>query len=40
LTTVDQEVIVVNAENSKPFAWMKEGLEKVARCKAVTGTLH
>jgi hypothetical protein len=38
-----EEFIRVNNENPKPFVWTKTVetiLEKVARCKAVTVTLH
>ena len=38
-----EEYIRINNENPKPFVWHKKAeeiLEKVARCKAVTGTLH
>jgi hypothetical protein len=38
-----EDFIRVNNENPKPFVWTKKVdaiLEKIARCKAVTATLH
>lgn len=38
-----EEFIRMTNENPKPFVWTKKVdaiLEKVAHCKAVTGTLH
>jgi DDE superfamily endonuclease len=43
LVAAIEEFIRINNENPKPFIWTKKVnaiLEKVAHCKAVTGTLH
>jgi transposase len=43
LVAAIEDFIRVNNENPKPFVWTKKVdaiLEKVAHCKAVTGTLH
>lgn len=43
LVAAIEEYIRLNNENPKPFVWHRKAdeiLEKVAHCKAVTGTLH
>jgi len=43
LVSAIEEFIRVNNANPKPFVWTKQVdviLEKIARCKAVTVTLH
>ena len=43
LETAIEEYIRVNNDDPKPFVWTKKAdeiLEKVASCKAITGTLH